>query len=203
MKKIMMIAIGMILMSTTMVFSGCGKSEKDTKQTTTEKQTKKVEKKQEKIEIKTLKDNTQIKKLLSRYPKKLTSDQAIYQGLITIDNKTETFDKAGKKIWEKFLKDVDQKKDCAIIICQYTVEGDPILQYVSNVNEKFYYVEDSTRDKYSSEKYIQYTYDYNKIYKQDGHYVAILTNDQNMTFDEAQDVRSLKTAIQLLDVKEK
>lgn len=206
-KKIMMVALSTILMSASMVFSGCGngKSQKDTKQTTMTKtkQTKKIEKKQEKIEIKTLTDNDQIKKLLSRYPKEMTSDQAIYQGLITMNDKTETFDKAGKKIWEQFLKDVDQKKDCAVIICQYTVEGDPILQYVSNVNEKFYYVEDSTRDEYSSEKYIQYTYDYNKIYKQDGHYVAILTNDQKMTFDEAQDVRSLKTAIQLLDVKEK
>lgn len=207
-KKIMMIALGTILMSTTMVFSGCVKSEKDTKQTTAttttqKKQTKKAEKKQEKIEIRTLKENDQIKKLLSSYPKELTSDQAIDQGLITIDNKTEIFDETGKKTWEQFLKDVDQKKNCAVIICQYTVEGDPILQYVSNVNGKFYYVEDSTRDKYSSEKYIQYTYDYNKIYKQDGHYVAILTNDQKMTFDEAQDVRSLKTAIQLLDVKEK
>lgn len=206
-KKIMMVALGMILMSTSIVFSGCGngRSEKETKQTTTTKvkQIKKVEKKQEKIELKTLKDNAQIKKLLSRYPKKLTSEQAVYQGLITIDNKTEMFDKAGKKMWEQFLKDVDQKKDGAVVVCQYTVEGDPILQYVSSVSGKFYYVEDSTRDKYSSEKYIQYTYDYNKIYKQDGHYVAILTNDQNMTFDEAQDVRSLKTAIQLLDVKEK
>ena len=64
-KKIMMVALGMILMSTTIVFSGCGneRSEKETKQTTTTKvkQTKKVEKKQEKIELKTLKDNAQIK----------------------------------------------------------------------------------------------------------------------------------------------
>lgn len=203
-KKVVLTMVGAMMLSTAVIFSGCGKSSEDTKQTTTatqKKQTKKAAKKQEKIEIKTLKNNDQIKKLLSKYPKKLTKDQAVDQGLITIEN--EAFDKNGKGMWNQFLKDVKQKKDCAIIICQYTVEGDPILQYISNVNGKFYYVEDSTRDKYSSEKYIQYTYDYNKIYKQDGHYVAILTNDQNMTFDEAQDVRSLKTAIQLLDVKEK
>ena len=41
-----------------------------------------------------------------------------------------------------------------------------------------------------------------KIYKQDGHYTAILTTNNKLTFDEAQDVRSLKTAIQLLDIKE-
>ena len=105
-------------------------------------------------------------------------------------------------IWNQFLKNVKDHKDCAIVICQYTVEGDPILQYVSNVNGKFYYVEDSTRDAYGSEKYVQYTYDYYKIYKQDGHYTAILTMDNKLTFDEAQDVRSLKTAIQLLDVKQ-
>ena len=72
----------------------------------------------------------------------------------------------------------------------------------SNVDGKFYYVEDSTRDAYGSEKYVQYTYDYYKIYKQDGHYTAILTTNNKLTFDEAQDVRSLKTAIQLLDIKE-
>ncbi len=54
------------------------------------------------------------------------------------------------KSFESVLKNVKDHKDCAIVICQYTVEGDPILQYVSNVNGKFYYVEDSTRDAYGS-----------------------------------------------------
>ena len=42
-KKIMMVALGMILMSTTIVFSGCGngRSEKETKQTTTTKESRK------------------------------------------------------------------------------------------------------------------------------------------------------------------
>ena len=35
-----------------------------------------------------------------------------------------------KKFGISFLKDVKDQKDCAIVICQYTVEGDPILQYV-------------------------------------------------------------------------
>ena len=130
----------------------------------------------------------------------MTSEEASDQEIVVIEN--ESFDKASKKIWDQFLKDVKDQKDCAIVICQYTVEGDPILQYVSNVDGKFYYVEDSTRDAYGNEKYVQYTYDYYKIYKQDGHYTAILTTNNKLTFDEAQDVRSLKTAIQLLDIKE-
>ena len=103
----------------------------------------------------------------------MTAEDTSYQGIVVIEY--DSFGKGSKKLWNQFLKNVKDHKDCAIVICQYTVEGDPILQYVSNVNGKFYYVEDSTRDAYGSEKYV---------------------------FDEAQDVRSLKTAIQLLDVKQ-
>lgn len=130
----------------------------------------------------------------------MTAEDTSYQGIVVIEY--DSFGKGSKKLWNQFLKNVKDHKDCAIVICQYTVEGDPILQYVSNVNGKFYYVEDSTRDAYGSEKYVQYTYDYYKIYKQDGHYTVTLTMDNKLTFDEAQDVRSLKTAIQLLDVKQ-
>lgn len=202
-KKIMMTVLSTVTLLIAVSFTSCGKSAKYTKETTTavktEKTTKETKKK-EKIEIKILSKYDQIKKLLSKYPKEMTSKEASDQEIVVIEN--ESFDKASKKIWDQFLKDVKDQKDCAIVICQYTVEGDPILQYVSNVDGKFYYVEDSTRDAYGSEKYVQYTYDYYKIYKQDGHYTAILTTNNKLTFDEAQDVRSLKTAIQLLDIKE-
>ena len=202
-KKIMMTVLSTVTLLIAVSFTSCGKSAKHKKETTTavktEKTTKETKKK-EKIEIKILSKYDQIKKLLSKYPKEMTSKEASDQEIVVIEN--ESFDKASKKIWDQFLKDVKDQKDCAIVICQYTVEGDPILQYVSNVDGKFYYVEDSTRDAYGSEKYVQYTYDYYKIYKQDGHYTAILTTNNKLTFDEAQDVRSLKTAIQLLDIKE-
>ena len=204
-RKIVVMALSTAMLLTAISFTGCKKSAKDTKETTTttaakSKKTTKETKKEEKIEIKILSKYDQIKKLLSKYPKEMTSKETSYQGIVTIEN--ESFDKGSKKIWNQFLKDVKDQKDCAIVICQYTVEGDPILQYVSNVKGKFYYVEDSTRDAYGSEKYVQYIYDYYKIYKQDGHYTAILTTNNKLTFDEAQDVRSLKTAIQLLDVKQ-
>lgn len=201
-KKIMVTVCSAVMLMAAVSLTGCGQSAKDTKGTTAAKteKTSKETKKEEKIEIKTLSKYDQIKKLLSKYPKKMTSKEASYQKVVVIEN--ESFDKESKKIWEQFLQNVKDQKDCAIVICQYTVEGDPILQYVSNVNGKFYYVEDSTRDAYGSEKYVQYTYDYYKIYKQDGHYTAILTTDNKLTFDEAQDVRSLKTAIQLLDIKQ-
>ena len=178
-KKIMATILGTAMLLTAVSFTGCGKSVKDSTSAKTEKTTKET-KRDEKIEI----------KILSKYD----------QGIVVIEY--DSFGKGSKKLWNQFLKNVKDHKDCAIVICQYTVEGDPILQYVSNVNGKFYYVEDSTRDTYGSEKYVQYTYDYYKIYKQDGHYIAILTMDNKLTFDEAQDVRSLKTAIQLLDVKQ-
>ena len=198
-KKIMATILGTAMLLTAVSFTGCGRSVKDSTSAKTEKTTKET-KRDEKIEIKILSKYDQIKKLLSKYPKEMTSKEASDQEIVVIEN--ESFDKASKKIWDQFLKDVKDQKDCAIVICQYTVEGDPLLQYVSNVDGKFYYVEDSTRDAYGSEKYVQYTYDYYKIYKQDGHYTAILTTNNKLTFDEAQDVRSLKTAIQLLDIKE-
>lgn len=212
-KKVFTMVLGVLLISTTMMVPGCKKStedkEKTTVRTTTTTTTTTTQKKQvttkkkkvEKIDIKTLSDYGQIKTLLSKYPKTLSSQQAKHQGLIMIEN--GRFEKNSKKIWKQFLKDVDKKQNCAIIICQHTVEGDPILQYISNVDGKFYYVEDSTRDAYGSEKYVQYTYDYYKIYEQNGHYTAILTTNNKLTYDEAQDVRSLKAAIQLFDIKEK
>lgn len=199
-KKTMVTVLGTMMLLAAVSFTGCGKSAKDTTTAAKTEKTTKETKKVKKIEIKILSKYDQIKNLLSKYPKEMTSKETSYQGIVTIED--ESFDKGSKEIWDQFLKDVKDQKDCAIVICQYTVEGDPILQYVSNVNGKFYYVEDSTRDAYGSEKYVQYTYDYYKIYKQDGHYTAILTTDNKLTFDAAQDVRSLKTAIQLLDVKE-
>ena len=158
-KKIMITVLSTVTLLIAVSFTSCGKSAKHTKETTTavktEKTTKETKKK-EKIEIKILSKYDQIKKLLSKYPKEMTSEEASDQEIVVIEN--ESFDKASKKIWDQFLKDVKDQKDCAIVICQYTVEGDPILQYVSNVDGKFYYVEDSTRDAYGSEKYVQYTY---------------------------------------------
>ena len=168
-KKIMATILGTAMLLTAVSFTGCGKSVKDSTSAKTEKTTKET-KRDEKIEIKILSKYDQIKKLLSKYPKEMTAEDTSYQGIVVIEY--DSFGKGSKKLWNQFLK---------------------------NVNGKFYYVEDSTRDAYGSEKYVQYTYDYYKIYKQDGHYTAILTMDNKLTFDEAQDVRSLKTAIQLLD----
>ena len=176
-KKIMATILGTAMLLTAVSFTGCGKSVKDSTSAKTEKTTKET-KRDEKIEIKILSKYDQIKKLLSKYPKEMTAEDTSYQGIVVIEY--DSFGKGSKKLWNQFLKNVKDHKDCAIVICQYTVEGDPILQYVSNVNGKYYY----------------------KIYKQDGHYTAILTMDNKLTFDEAQDVRSLKTAIQLLDVKQ-
>ena len=105
------------------------------------------------------------------------------------------------KVWQKFLEKIRKKKDGAVIICQFTTEGDPILQYISYLDGKFYYVEDSTRDQFSGEKYVEHTYDYFKRFEENKLYTAFLTNEEEMTLDEAQDVRNLKTAIQIFEVK--
>ena len=54
-----------------------------------------------------------------------------------------------KKAWDAFYTNVTQGKDAAIIIIQYTIEGDPILNYVSFKNGSFFSVTDVTRDAWS------------------------------------------------------
>ena len=114
-KKIMATILGTAMLLTAVSFTGCGKSVKDSTSAKTEKTTKET-KRDEKIEIKILSKYDQIKKLLSKYPKEMTSKEASDQEIVVIEN--ESFDKASKKIWDQFLKDVKDQKDCAIVICQ-------------------------------------------------------------------------------------
>jgi hypothetical protein len=51
-----------------------------------------------------------------------------------------------KKVWDTFYSNVKNKNDAAILILQYTIEGDPILNYVSFANDSFYSVTDISRD---------------------------------------------------------
>lgn len=136
---------------------------------------------------------------LKEYPEDLSAKEALNSGMIVV--KDQAFQKDGSKVWQKFLEKIRKKKDGAVIICQFTTEGDPILQYISYLDGKFYYVEDSTRDQFSGEKYVEHTYDYFKRFEENKLYTAFLTNKEEMTLDEAQDVRNLKTAIQIFEVK--
>lgn len=141
----------------------------------------------------------EIEASLKEYPEDLSAKEALNSGMIVV--KDQAFQKDGSKVWQKFLEKIRKKKDGAVIICQFTTEGDPILQYISYLDGKFYYVEDSTRDQFSGEKYVEHTYDYFKRFEENKLYTAFLTNKEEMTLDEAQDVRNLKTAIQIFEVK--
>lgn len=141
----------------------------------------------------------EIETSLKEYPEDLSAKEALNSGMIVV--KDQAFQKDGSKVWQKFLEKIRKKKDGAVIICQFTTEGDPILQYISYLDGKFYYVEDSTRDQFSGEKYVEHTYDYFKRFEENKLYTAFLTNKEEMTLDEVQDVRNLKTAIQIFEVK--
>ena len=141
----------------------------------------------------------EIEASLKEYPEDFSAKEALNSGMIVV--KDQAFQKDGSKVWQKFLEKIRKKKDGAVIICQFTTEGDPILQYISYLDGKFYYVEDSTRDQFSGEKYVEHTYDYFKRFEENKLYTAFLTNEEEMTLDEAQDVRNLKTAIQIFEVK--
>lgn len=154
---------------------------------------------QKKSGISETSDFKEIEKVLKEYPEKLSEKDALEKGMIVIIN--QKFQKDGSKLWKEFSKKVQKKTDGAVILCHFTTEGDPILQYISYLDGKFYYVEDSTRDSFGSEKYVEHTYDYFKQYEADKVCTVFLTNKEQITLDEAQDARNLKTAIQILEVK--
>lgn len=78
-KKIMMTVLSTVTLLIAASFTSCGKSAKHTKETTTavkNRENHERNKKKEKIEIKILSKYDQIKKLLSKYPKEMTSKEA-------------------------------------------------------------------------------------------------------------------------------
>ena len=92
----------------------------------TEKTTKET-KRDEKIEIKILSKYDQIKKLLSKYPKEMTDEDTLHQGIVVIEY--DSFGK-GSLTLNQFLKNVKDHKDCAIVICQYTVGAEGIRFFI-------------------------------------------------------------------------
>lgn len=141
----------------------------------------------------------EIESSLKEYSEDISQKEALKSGMIVVKN--QEFQEDSDKLWKKFLEKIRKKKDGAVIICQFTTEGDPILQYISYLDGKFYYVEDATRDQFGGEEYVEHTYDYFKRFEEQKLYTAFLTNKEEITLAEAQDARNLKTAIQILEVK--
>ena len=98
------------------------------------------------VDIYSEEDEESIKKLLSTYPRNLNPENVAADGCFVLLHGVVVGD--SQKTWDTFYSNVKNKNDAAILIVYYTVEGDPILNYVSFVNGSFYSVRDSSRDSW-------------------------------------------------------
>lgn len=126
---------------------------------------------------------------LKEYPEDISEKQMIDSGFIVI--KGENFVDNSEKLWTNFCKKVKDKKDAAVLIGQYTIEGDPILQYVSYVDGHYYYVQDATRDQFGGD-YEKHDYPLLKRFEKNGAYQVVLTKDKSLTYEKIQEIEDVK-----------
>lgn len=100
----------------------------------------------------------------------------------------------GKELWDSFYQKVQDKQPSELMIAQFTMEGDPILNYLTYDGEKIYVVEDKSRDAFKgdNEDYFEYTYSYIKEFEDSnedtkGQYIMLL-NDDSLTLEDIRDI---------------
>lgn len=135
---------------------------------------------------------------LKEYPEDLSEKQMLQSGFIVINNRK--FVGSGEKLWSSFCQKVRKKKNAAVILAQYTMEGDVILQYISYVNEHFYLVQDASRDQFGG-GYDKYDYSYMKRFEENGTYKVVLTKDEGLVFSKLEKKRDIKDTNDIFEVK--
>ncbi|HAB60713.1 MAG TPA: hypothetical protein DCE48_08435 [Lachnospiraceae bacterium] len=102
--------------------------------------------------------------------------------------------KKGKELWESFYQKVQDKEPAELTMAQLTIEGDPILYYLTYDGEKIYVVEDVSRDAFKGDyaDYVEYTYSYIKEFEDStedskGKYI-ILLNDDSLTLENIRNI---------------
>lgn len=93
----------------------------------------------------------------------------------------------GQEYWDAFMEAVDSQTPAYITLVQYTVEGDPILNYLNYNGTDCYMMSDSSRDGFAGtgDRYSEYTYRTVNVYNShnragDEVQSAYLVNDSNL-----------------------
>lgn len=92
-----------------------------------------------------------------------------------------------EELWQTFYKNVKNKKEDSILIVQYTEQDDPIVTYLSYKDNKFFMVEDDSRDEYRDTKmedYFEYSFKYLKLFEENNKTYVYLLDDEKITLDE-------------------
>ena len=84
--------------------------------------------------------------------------------------------------------------------CQFTVEGDAIITYISYKDGTYYFVEDTTRDELGSQGYENHTYSSMKRFEEDHRYLAVLTTKDELSYQDVKNADHRKEIVEILNV---
>lgn len=141
---------------------------------------------EEKLKIYSAKDSQKVKEILKSYgeSKNLTAEKAKKNNIVVIEDEQIV---ANKKIWNNFYNNSKKKKEDSVLIVQYTEQEDPILTYLSCKDNKFFMIEDDSRDQYRDDKeedYFEYSFKYLKLFQENKKTYVYLLDDNKITLDE-------------------
>lgn len=133
-----------------------------------------------------VKDSQKVKDLLKSYgkSKNLTVEEAKEKNIIVVENEKI---EANETIWDDFYNDSKNRKEGSVLIVQYTEQDDPILTYLSYKDNKFFMIEDDSRDQYRDSKdeyYFEYSFKYLKLFEENNKTYVYLLDDNEITLDE-------------------
>lgn len=128
----------------------------------------------------------EIENILDSYPKTFEELKKAKDIFIVVHGNIDK----GEELWNSFYQKVQNKESAELIMAQFTIEGDPILYYLTYDGEKIYVVEDVSRDAYKGDydDYLEYTYSYIKEFEDSteeakGKYIMLL-NDDSLTLED-------------------
>lgn len=138
------------------------------------------------IKIYSSKDSQNVKDLLESYggANNLTVENAKKNNMVVVENEKIV---GNEKIWNDFYDNSKNKKECSILIVQYTEQEDPILTYLSYKDKKFFMIEDDSRDQYrenKNEDYFEYSFKYLKLFEENNKTYVYLLDDNKITLNE-------------------
>ena len=95
-----------------------------------------------------LSEKDSIQKIFDSYPEKiLFAEVEQLNAFIIVHGEAKN-----QKIWDDFVSSISKNENAALVTVQYTIEGDPIFEYVSYTNGYFYYACDISRDAWGGDE---------------------------------------------------
>lgn len=165
-----------------------GQTGSDTKETSKEKPDSEEE--NDSLPVYQSQEEEQLKELLASYGSldfeelHLSSQSQIYCNDIVI---IDTSGLTNLERWNEFRNQAETGGEDAVLILQYTTEGDAVLRYVSYRDGSYYQMCDNTRDKWGSQEYESAQTPFLKEYFDRGYVEYYLTDENDITIKEIEE----------------